>query len=152
MKTMPSLRQQRGFSIIEIIAAFTIAAISLTMLMRVFGQGVVLIDTAQEYSRAVLIAESKLAMVGNEINIEEGGAGGEEGQGRYQWQVQIQPYEVPPPPPPVYANNQAVQPTQATVPIPVLEMKQVTATVTYPKVGIERGKVQLVSFVTVPLP
>jgi hypothetical protein len=24
--------------------------------------------------------------------------------------------------------------------------------VTYPKVGIERGKVQLVSFVTVPLP
>ncbi|MEN9559596.1 MAG: type secretion system minor pseudopilin GspI [Pseudomonadota bacterium] len=149
---MKSKFKQQGFSLIEIIAAFTIAAVSLTLLMRMFGTGLATIDTAQDYSRAVLIAQSKLAMVGNEIKLDEGGASGEELEGRYQWAVQILDYTVPEVPVPEYASSNPLATQQPVAAIPTLAMKQLVATVSYAKTGAERGVVRLSSYKAAPLP
>ncbi|MGH8474356.1 MAG: type IV pilus modification PilV family protein [Methylococcales bacterium] len=85
---------ERGFSLLEILVAFSIMAVILGVLLQIFGKGLNMADTGQRYSRAVLIAESLLATVGQTRKIEVGEESGEIGD-FYDWSIQIQPYEDP---------------------------------------------------------
>ena len=63
---------QLGFSLIEVLAAFTILAVSLAALMQVFGAGSRAVDISGQHSQAVLIAQSKLDRLGIESPLTEG--------------------------------------------------------------------------------
>ena len=51
----------RGYTLIEVLVAFMILALSLTVLLRIFSGGLRNIAVSSDYSRAALIAESQLA-------------------------------------------------------------------------------------------
>ncbi len=60
-----------GFTLLEVLVAFTILAIVLTALIQAFSQGLRASTVAEERSTAVLMARSKLAEVGSSIPLEE---------------------------------------------------------------------------------
>lgn len=77
----------RGFSLIEVLVAFIVLSLALSILMRIFSGGTHNAALASDYSRAVLLAETKLAAVGIESPLEEGVAGGAEE--RFRWQTSV---------------------------------------------------------------
>ena len=79
----PDLRQQ-GYSLIEVLVAFTILAMALTVLLKIFSAGLRNVDAASEYARAVSIAEAELAIPGLLEPLHPGITRGEE-DGGYNW-------------------------------------------------------------------
>ena len=57
-----SARRQGGFTILELLVAFAIMAISLGMLYRVSGGSARAVGDMEHYQRAIVLAESILAM------------------------------------------------------------------------------------------
>jgi general secretion pathway protein I len=57
-------RSTAGFTLVEILVAFAVAVLLLGMLYRVFSTGLQSGSVAEDYSRAVLIAESGLEALG----------------------------------------------------------------------------------------
>jgi general secretion pathway protein I len=80
--------RQRGFSLLEVIAAIMLLAIAFTALMKVAGASMALSSNAAEYSEAALHARSLLdgAFVGEPIR--PGHSAGHFGQ-RYRWQLDV---------------------------------------------------------------
>lgn len=89
MKRPPSY--SRGLSLLEILVAFSMLAIVLGALLRVFGTGLHNTDVADRYSLAVLYAESVLASTATEAKLERGEASGKLKNG-YSWRRIVQPY------------------------------------------------------------
>lgn len=86
--------RQAGFSLLEIMVAFTLMALILAVLMRVFSGGLQGIGLAEDYARAASIAESTLARVGADIPLKEGSESGE-AEDRYRWTVTMKPHDIP---------------------------------------------------------
>ena len=82
---------QRGFSLLEVLVAFAILALSLGVLMQIFSRAMSTTATSATYSRAVTLAEAKLNEVGAVIPLEEGVHTGEPEDGM-DWIVHIEPY------------------------------------------------------------
>lgn len=80
-----------GFTLVEVLIAFAILAVTLTALMQAFSQGLRGLEVAQDYATATMLARSKMAEVGPLITIEEGELAGEFENG-WQWRVVIVPY------------------------------------------------------------
>ncbi len=81
---------------LEILVAFSIMAVALTIVLRIFGSGVHAAVVSEEYSLAVQIAESLMARTGVETPLQAGETSGVEpdvadGGGKYRWQVRISP-------------------------------------------------------------
>jgi len=83
--------QQRGFSLLEILIAFSILALSLGILLKIFSAGVNTASVSEEYTTAVQIAESLMAQTGVETPLQQGEMSGVENE-RYQWLVSISPF------------------------------------------------------------
>jgi general secretion pathway protein I len=84
-----SARRQGGFTILELLVAFAIMAISLGMLYRASGGSVRAVGDMERYQRATVLAESVLAM--RDAIPEEGWA--EAGQvAGFEWRVASAPY------------------------------------------------------------
>lgn len=84
------IRRHKGFSLLEILVAFSIMAVALTVVLRIFGSGVNSAIVSEDYSLAVQIAESIMARTGIETPLEVGEASGVEGD-KYDWLVTIRP-------------------------------------------------------------
>ena len=54
-------RRQRGFSLLEVLVAFVILSLVVTALFRLFSGALVNASAADDYTHAVLVAESALA-------------------------------------------------------------------------------------------
>ena len=76
--------RQRGYSLIEVLVAFTILAMALTVLLKIFSAGLRNVDAASEYAQAVSIAEAELAIPGILEPMQPGITQGEE-DGGYSW-------------------------------------------------------------------
>lgn len=100
---MTESHRQAGFSLIEILAAFSIMAVSLGILLRIFASSGHIASTADEYYRAILYAESMLASLGLEEPLSPGIHQGAFDD-RYRWEVDIHPYPFVAPPPPETAT------------------------------------------------
>jgi general secretion pathway protein I len=84
---------QRGFSLLEVVVAFAILALSLGVLIQIFSQAINTTALSATYSRAATLAEARLADVGLEIPLEPGVHTGEDEDG-FQWQVFVDYYEL----------------------------------------------------------
>jgi len=85
-------KRQQGFSLLEILVAFSILALSLGILLNIFSSGIRTAMTAEEYSEAVQIAQSLLASTSLENALQAGETQGVEYE-KYNWSVLTQLYE-----------------------------------------------------------
>ncbi|MFZ9611394.1 MAG: type IV pilus modification PilV family protein [Methylococcales bacterium] len=85
------VNKQKGFSLLEILIAFSILAISLGILLKIFSAGINTAVVAEDYTVAVQIAESLMAKTGLESPLQEGEDSGTEND-KYEWQVMVTPY------------------------------------------------------------
>ncbi len=88
-------RRARGFSLLEVLVAFAILALVGTALFRLFSGGLGNAAAADDYSRAVLVAESVLAEAASAQPLREGTAQGTADDGRIEWTAQVAPYSPP---------------------------------------------------------
>ncbi len=84
--------RQRGFSLLEILIAFSILALSLGILLKIFSSGVNTAGVAEEYTAAVQIAGSLMAQTGVEAPLQPGEVTGVANE-KYHWQVAVSPFQ-----------------------------------------------------------
>jgi general secretion pathway protein I len=84
-----------GFSLLEVLVAFVILALVGTALFRLFGASLNNASLADEYSRAVLYAESRLAAAAVETPLRERSDQGASDDGRYAWSTKVESYALP---------------------------------------------------------
>jgi general secretion pathway protein I len=84
----------RGFTLIEVLVAFAILAVTLTALLQVFSTGLRSIMSVERYASATLLARSALAEVGTEIPLAPGERSASGGDG-FAWRVRITPALAP---------------------------------------------------------
>lgn len=84
-----------GFSLIEVLAAFVILALVGTALFRLFSGALGNASLADEYGRAALYAESRLAALGVETPLREGSFQGNSEDSMYTWTATIAPFSPP---------------------------------------------------------
>ena len=134
-----TIRQQQGFTLLEVIVAVVIAALCLAALSQVFATGVRAASTSSDYMRAMTLAQSLLAGVGVEKATSDGSESGTSSDGRLTWTVTI-----------------SAEPTdEAENPIkPPLELKRVIARVVAGSANDTPGNrgrtVELVTLLAVP--
>ena len=84
--------RQSGYTLIEVLVAFMILALALTVLMRIFSGGLRNVSVSSDYATATLIAESRLAAAGIDDPLRPGETSGTEGD-RFTWTVSVQDYQ-----------------------------------------------------------
>lgn len=95
MKPRTSSSGSRGFSLLEVLAAFVVLALVGTALFRIFSGALGNASLSDEYSRATLYAESRLAAPGIETPLREGVQQGTSDDGKYSWTARVEPYRTP---------------------------------------------------------
>lgn len=86
-------RKQGGFSLLEILVAFSILAVSLGILNNIFSTGMRTAVVAEEYTSAVQIANSLMAKTGVETLLQSQQTTGIEND-KYRWQVLVSPFKL----------------------------------------------------------
>jgi general secretion pathway protein I len=90
---------QRGFSLLEVLVAFVILALVGTALFGLFGGALRNASSAEDWSRAMLVAQSRLVEAANAQPLREVSAAGTDADGRIAWQTTVAPYVTPDPNP-----------------------------------------------------
>jgi general secretion pathway protein I len=80
--------KQQGFSLLEILIAFSILAVSLGILLNIFSGGIKSAVVAEDYTIATQIAESLIAKTGSELPLKDNQTSGDEND-KYHWQLTI---------------------------------------------------------------
>ena len=86
--------RQHGFTLIEVVAAFSLLAVGLGIMMQIAVGAMRQARSASEFTEASLYAQSLLDSAGVGERLEEGGDSGRFGE-RYAWNLEVTPYEVP---------------------------------------------------------
>jgi general secretion pathway protein I len=86
-------RVQSGFSLLEVVVAFSILALTLGVLIQIFSRAVTTTSMSADYSRASTLAEAKLNALGLEVPLEAGSLSGETEDG-FAWEVFVEPFEL----------------------------------------------------------
>ncbi len=81
-----------GFTLLEILAAFVIFAVAYVTLLQIFGGGVRSTILSQEYTEAILLAQSKIAELGMEEPLGTGGDDGDFDE-KYRWELEVTQWE-----------------------------------------------------------
>ena len=84
-------RSQSGFSLLEVLVAFSITAVTLGILYQVYAKGSTAAILAGEYAEAVSIAESKLAGAAVNGALPDFGFQGRV-QDKYDWEIRTEEY------------------------------------------------------------
>ncbi len=83
---------QGGFSLLEVLVAFAVLALTLGVLMQIFAGGSRNTLSGSSYSRAAELAESVLALAGTEYPLQPGVQQGEEAG--MQWQLEVVQHQI----------------------------------------------------------
>ncbi|MGN7837844.1 type II secretion system protein XpsI [Stenotrophomonas sp. 22385] len=86
------MKRQRGYSLLEVIVAFALLALALTLLLGSLSGAARQVHNADLRTRAMLHAQSLLAASGIEQPLQEGRSQGDWEDGRYRWELQVEPY------------------------------------------------------------
>ena len=93
-RAMPRASQS-GYTLIEVIVAFAVLALALTLLLGTLSGAARLVRQANDGGRAALYAQSLLDQAGVGSALQPGQQQGEFEDGRYRWTLQIAPYADP---------------------------------------------------------
>lgn len=85
--------RQSGFTLIEVVVAFVMLALVLAVSFEIFSTGMARAGDLEDRSRALLLAQSRLALVGAEEPVSEGDLAGESEDRHFQWTVSVRRYE-----------------------------------------------------------
>lgn len=80
-----------GFTILEVLAAFVVFAVTLATLLQVFSGGLRDAQLADEYARAIIMAQSRLASYTAADRLEETSSSGREGD--FSWSLSATAYD-----------------------------------------------------------
>lgn len=109
-------RSNAGFTLLEVVVAFVLMAGAVGALLRLFGTGIQSADIADQYSKAVTLAESRLAQATTEGEVQPGDKSGEWEGTPFKWRETITEFPDPVPPDPTQPQNLArVQLLQVSV-------------------------------------
>lgn len=86
--------RETGFTLIEVLVAFMILALSLAVLFRIFSGGLTSVAVSGDYSRAIQVARSRLAAAGTSEPLLPGVSRGDDGE-RFHWQRTVSRYLPP---------------------------------------------------------
>lgn len=86
---------QRGYSLIEVIVAFALLALALTLLLGTLSGATRQVRWSGDAARAALHAQSLLDTVGVGERLQPGRHDGEFDDGRYRWSLQVSPWTDP---------------------------------------------------------
>ncbi|HIE5354987.1 TPA: type II secretion system protein XpsI [Stenotrophomonas maltophilia] len=89
------MRRARGFTLLEVIVAFALLGLALTLLLGSLSGGARQVREAELRTRAVLHAQSLLAAAGVDAPLQVGQQRGDWENGRYRWELQVQPWTEP---------------------------------------------------------
>lgn len=92
MRAPTDLFRARGFTLLEILAAFVVLAVGVGILYRTFSLSLTSVSTVSGYSEAIAIAESKIGALGLEKPLAEGEESGTTEDQRFEWRVTVQLY------------------------------------------------------------
>jgi general secretion pathway protein I len=95
MNNAHARQRNAGFSLLEVLAAFVILALVATALFRLFSGSLQNASAAEEWSRALMIAESQLEVAASALPLKETTERGVDSTGSIQWETRVVPY-VPP--------------------------------------------------------
>jgi general secretion pathway protein I len=84
--------RQRGFSLLEVLVAFVILSLVVTALFRLFSGALVNASAADDYTHAVLVAESALAEAAAAVPLVEATNSGTADDGRIGWTTVVAKY------------------------------------------------------------
>ncbi|WP_199098544.1 prepilin-type N-terminal cleavage/methylation domain-containing protein [Dyella sp. ASV21] len=88
------MKRQRGFSLLEVIAAMLLLAIAFAALMKVAGGSIALTRNADDHSQAALWARSMLDTVDLTAPLRPGTTEGRFDQ-HYRWRLVVSPWSAP---------------------------------------------------------
>ena len=83
----------RGFTLIEVIVAFVLLSLVLATGFEIFSTGLRRAGDLDGYSRAIVVAQSKLASVGLDQPLQAGALEGDSEDGRMHWVLEMQPVQ-----------------------------------------------------------
>ena len=104
-------KTMQGFSLLEILVAFTVLAMAMGVLMQIFSRGVNGASLADRYAKATMFAESKLASVGIEETLKETSSAGKFDDD-FSWALSVRPYQDPFPKEQSVVEFEKLMPTQ----------------------------------------
>jgi len=84
-------RRIRGYSLIEVLVAMAILAMSLTVLLRIFAAGLQNVAVSADYARAVIVAETQLLAAGRGAELRQGETEGSTDE-RFYWLRTVENY------------------------------------------------------------
>lgn len=87
------MKRQAGYSLLEVLVAFALLAGALSVLLAALSGASRQVRHGNDAGRARLHAQSLLAGLGVEQPLQEGSRSGEWEDGRYRWQLQMQPWQ-----------------------------------------------------------
>jgi len=85
------MADRRGFSLIEILVAFAILALSFVAISQAFSGGLRMLSASGSYAGALRVAESRLAEAGRLSPLAPGVTEGK--SGIYTWRLEVAPYD-----------------------------------------------------------
>ena len=88
-------KRTAGFSLLEVLAAFVILALVATALFRLFSGSLSNASAAEEWSRALLLAESQLDLAASAQPLKESTERGTDSTGALQWETSVVAYAPP---------------------------------------------------------
>jgi general secretion pathway protein I len=92
---MSAMRSHKGFSLIEVLVAFVILSLVATALFRLFSGALGNAAAANDWSRAMLVAETQLTVAASTQPLREASDQGNDADGRLRWQTKVAPYDPP---------------------------------------------------------
>lgn len=92
---MTARSRQHGYTLIEVIVAFAVLALALTLLLGTLSGAARQVRQSSDAGRAALHAQSLLDQTGIGDYLQPGSSRGVFEGGRYRWTLQIAPYDDP---------------------------------------------------------
>jgi general secretion pathway protein I len=87
------MNNSRGFTLLEVLVAFLILSLSMSVMMRIVSLSLKALETAEHHQVALQLAESRLADVLTRLNVDSRGKKEGRLDRRYRWQSEIEPYQ-----------------------------------------------------------
>jgi general secretion pathway protein I len=88
-----SAKREGGFTLIEVVCAFVILSLVLATSYQIFSAGLQRAGDLEDYSRALVIAQSQLEQASFGETFEDSQNGGESEDRRFRWTVSVSRYE-----------------------------------------------------------